>query len=78
MSTFRKAAKAMFGVAVAGALAFGATEARATARTTCTINYEYGSIGSCSSETTCDQRCKSIYGPESGGACLGGCCRCAI
>lgn len=78
MSKARKAAKALFGLAVAGALVFGATEARATARTACTINYEYGRLGACATHDECDLRCKSTYGPESGGACFSGCCRCAL
>ena len=36
---------ALVGLAVAGALAFGATEARASARNDCTIDYQSGRIG---------------------------------
>ena len=79
MSTSRKTMQALFGLAVAGVMIFGVTEARATVRTACTINYEYGAIGACTSMADCDQRCKSIYGPESGGFCkTTGCCTCAI
>jgi hypothetical protein len=82
MLSSRKAAKWLFGMAVAGALGFGATGAAASVRGSadCPFNLTTGEVGACTSAQECSDRCMSYY-PEMGGAsngCLRGCCLCAI
>lgn len=78
MLSSTKAAKALFGVAVAAALGFGAAEARASVQNECTIDYATGAIGACQSQSHCEAGCEWYY-PENGGAgmCRDGCCVCA-
>jgi hypothetical protein len=73
-----KAVKALFGVAVAASLAFGATDARATVRTACSVNYGTGHIGSCLVQEGCDARCMMRYPGSPGGWCVDGCCTCQL
>lgn len=81
MLSSTKAVKWLFGVAVAGALGFGATGAAAsvTARTDCSrFEPDEGYIGTCTSAQQCSDRCR-IYWPENDGIsndCAAGCCIC--
>ena len=82
MLSSRKAAKWLFGMAVAGALGFGATGAAASAnaRAACPpFNLQTGDVGACTSAANCSATCLNYY-PENGGAsngCRNGCCLCA-
>ncbi|HEU0298946.1 MAG TPA: hypothetical protein VFR37_05810 [Longimicrobium sp.] len=78
MITSQKAVKALFGLAVTGALVFGATEARASAGSQCTFDPPSGQIGYCAGQAACDFRCQNIYGPGIFGVCDGNCCSCAV
>ena len=81
MLSSSKAVKWLFGMAVAGALGFGATGAAAsvTARTNCSrFEPDEGYIGTCTSGQECSDRCR-IYWPENDGIsndCAAGCCIC--
>jgi hypothetical protein len=82
MLSSRKAAKFLFGMAVAGALGFGATGAAASVneRAACPpFNLATGDVGACSSSAQCASTCLTYY-PENGGVsrCRNGCCLCAI
>ncbi|HEX6370362.1 MAG TPA: hypothetical protein VF006_15685 [Longimicrobium sp.] len=73
-----KVVKALFGMAVAASLAFGATDARATVREACYINWETGHIGFCLGQGACDGRCMNRYPGSPGGWCVDGCCNCQL
>lgn len=78
----RKAVKWLFGMAVAGALGFGATGAGASVtRTNCTPwEDDDGYIGTCTSPQDCSDRCARLY-PDNEGLsnnCSGGCCVCFL
>jgi hypothetical protein len=83
MLSSRKAAKWLFGVAVAGALGFGATGAAASVneQAACPpFNLATGDVGACTSATQCQNTCLQYY-PQNGGAsnrCRNGCCLCAL
>ena len=65
-----------FSLLVAVALAVGTRSAFArSVVTTCPYDPPRY-LGSCSSQTECDQACKSANGSESQGRCIGGCCQC--
>jgi hypothetical protein len=75
-----RAAKTLFGLVIAGALGFGATEVAASARgtATCPFDLQSGYIGACQSQSHCESGCAWYY-PENGGTgmCRNGCCLCA-
>ena len=82
MLSSTKAVKWLFGVAVAGALGFGATGAGASvARTDCSrFTPDMGYSGTCTSAQECSDRCRGLY-PENDGIsnnCSGGCCICML
>jgi hypothetical protein len=82
MLSSRKAAKFLFGMAVAGALGFGATGAAASVneRAACPpFDLTLGQVGACTSATQCQSTCLFYY-PQNGGVsnnCRNGCCLCA-
>lgn len=82
MLSSRKAVKWLFGMAVAGALGFGATGAGASvARMDCSrFTPDVGYIGTCTSAQQCSDACRALY-PENDGIsnnCAAGCCICML
>jgi hypothetical protein len=83
MLSSRKAVKFLFGMAVAGALGFGATGATAAVNEAAAcpaFNLATGNVGSCTSATQCQSTCLGYY-PQNGGVsnnCRNGCCLCAV
>lgn len=64
---------------VLSAFAFGAKEALAANRSASTCNYNPPlELGTCVSETQCDEACYVYYGQGNGGYCTptGNCCIC--
>lgn len=83
MLSSAKAVKWLFGVAIAGALGFGATGAAASVRGSAgcpPFDFMTGEIGACNSALDCSFWCEGYY-PYMGGEsnnCRRGCCLCAI
>ncbi|HEX6747263.1 MAG TPA: hypothetical protein VF092_08170 [Longimicrobium sp.] len=75
-----RVARAVFGVAIAAALGFGASQLSASPRaaSTCPFNPSAGLVGACSSQANCESQCLAWF-PENGGVghCFQGCCTCA-
>jgi len=74
------ASRGLFSVAIAAALAFGASQLMASpqAAAACPFNPAAGQVGACSTQAACSQTCLSYF-PENGGTgfCRQGCCLCA-
>lgn len=82
MPSSRNAVKYLFGIAIAGALGFGATGAGASvARMDCSrFEDDPGYIGTCTSAQQCSNACLALY-PENEGLsnnCSAGCCICFL
>jgi hypothetical protein len=81
MLSSSKVVKALFGLAVAGALGFGATGATASvgAAADCSrFATDEGYIGTCTSGAACSSACLAAF-PANGGIsnnCASGCCVC--
>jgi|GEM_PF-3878799 len=83
MLSSSKAVKWLFGVAVAGALGFGANGAAASvnAGMDCSrFTPDMGYIGTCTSGQQCSDSCRALY-PQNNGIsndCAAGCCICML
>ncbi len=67
---------ALFGLATAAALGFGATQAVAASQPNppCPPQAQF----TCTSQGDCEGLCRKYYGVEDGPQCNGGCCFCFI
>jgi hypothetical protein len=69
--TIRTVKGSLFGLGVAAALGFGATQALAAPPPPCPLT----SFGSCSTQANCERTCERAGYPV-GRGCDGGCCYC--
>lgn len=76
-----RAARLTLALLVAGGLGIGARSAVAASGSASPCTYDHGSGRipvSCTTHAQCDAPCQSYYGEWSAGACMKGCCICAI